>query len=81
MTGEITLSGNVLPVGGIKENSWRRSGLRAGRDPADGLQQQVDEDLTPDQIAGVKIHYATRIEDVLAVALPKTYTRTVANDE
>jgi ATP-dependent Lon protease len=32
----------------------------------------VDEDLTPDQTEGVTIHYATRIEDVLAVALPKT---------
>ena len=36
------------------------------------MKQQVDEDLTPDQIEGVTIHYATRIEEVLAVALPKT---------
>ena len=41
---------------------------------------QVDEDLTPDQIAGVTIHYATRIEDVLAVALPKT-PRELIQDE
>jgi ATP-dependent Lon protease len=34
--------------------------------------QQVEEDLTPDQIEGVRLHYASRIEDVLAVALPKT---------
>lgn len=33
---------------------------------------QVEEDLTPDQIEGVKIHYATRIEEVLAVTLPST---------
>jgi ATP-dependent Lon protease len=33
---------------------------------------QVEEDLTPDQIEGVKIHYATRIEEVLAIALPST---------
>jgi len=32
--------------------------------------QQVDEDLQADQLEGVTIHYASRIEDVLAVALP-----------
>jgi ATP-dependent Lon protease len=30
----------------------------------------VEEDLTPELIEGVTIHYASRIEDVLAVALP-----------
>jgi ATP-dependent Lon protease len=40
----------------------------------------VDEDLTPDQTEGVTIHYATRIEDVLAVALPKSQ-REKAQDE
>jgi ATP-dependent Lon protease len=73
MTGEITLSGNVLPVGGIKEKflAAKRAGVRDVILPTD-CKQQVDEDLTPDQIEGVTIHYATRIEDVLAVALPKT---------
>ena len=32
--------------------------------------QNVEEDLTPELIGGVQIHYAGRIEDVLAVALP-----------
>ncbi len=32
----------------------------------------VEEDLTADQIENVRIHYASRIEDVLAVALPKS---------
>jgi ATP-dependent Lon protease len=32
----------------------------------------VDEDLSPEQIESVTIHYASRIEDVLEVALPKT---------
>ncbi len=81
MTGEITLSGNVLPVGGIKEKflAAKRAGVRDVILPTD-CKQQVDEDLTPDQTEGVTIHYATRIEDVLAVALPKTQ-REKAQDE
>jgi ATP-dependent Lon protease len=71
MTGEITLSGNVLPVGGIKEKflAARRAGVETIILPADN-RQDVEEDLTPEIIAGVSIHYASRIEDVLAVALP-----------
>ena len=71
MTGEITLSGNVLPVGGIKEKflAARRAGVETIILPADN-RQDVEEDLTPEMIQGVSIHYASRIEDVLAVALP-----------
>ena len=73
MTGEITLSGDVLPVGGIKEKflAAKRAGVRDVIMPRD-CKQQVDEDLTPDQTEGINIHYARRIEDVLAVALPQT---------
>jgi ATP-dependent Lon protease len=71
MTGEITLSGNVLPVGGIKEKflAARRAGIQTIILPAEN-RQDVDEDLTPELTDGVTIHYASRIEDVLAVALP-----------
>src|SRR6185437_3111572 len=71
MTGEITLSGNVLPVGGIKEKflAARRAGVKTVILPAEN-RQNVDEDLTPEMIEGVEIHYANHIEDVLAVALP-----------
>ncbi|WP_158943215.1 endopeptidase La [Granulicella sp. S190] len=81
MTGEITLSGNVLPVGGIKEKflAAKRAGVRDVILPRD-CKQQVDEDLTPDQIEGVTLHYATRIEDVLAVALPKTQREKVQDE-
>jgi len=73
MTGEITLSGNVLPVGGIKEKflAAKRAGVKDVILPADN-RQNVEEDLMPEQIAGVNIHYASRIEDVLAIALPKS---------
>ncbi len=71
MTGEITLSGNVLPVGGIKEKflAARRAGIETIILPADN-RQDVEEDLTPELMEGVDVHYASRIEDVLAVALP-----------
>ncbi|WP_263365097.1 endopeptidase La [Edaphobacter bradus] len=81
MTGEITLSGNVLPVGGIKEKflAAKRAGVRDVILPLE-CKQQVEEDLTPDQIEGVKIHYATQIEEVLAVALPKTVQEAVEDE-
>jgi len=80
MTGEITLSGNVLPVGGIKEKflAAKRAGVRDVILPKD-CKQQVDEDLTPDQTEGITIHYATLIDDVLAVALPKTKREAVVD--
>ncbi|HEY0785892.1 MAG TPA: endopeptidase La [Acidobacteriaceae bacterium] len=73
MTGEITLSGNVLPVGGIKEKflAAKRSGVQQVILPAD-VRQQVEEDLMPNQVEGVTVHYVKRIEDVLAIALPKS---------
>jgi ATP-dependent Lon protease len=82
MTGEITLSGNVLPVGGIKEKflAARRSGVQTIILPAEN-RQDVEEDLTPELMAGVAVHYASRIEDVLAVALPLLKARHDAQPE
>ena len=48
--------------------------------PADN-RQNVEEDLTPEQIEGVKIHYAKRIEDVLAVALPQSISEVRKDEE
>ena len=76
MTGEITLSGNVLPVGGIKEKflAARRAGVENIILPAEN-RQNVEEDLTPEMMKGVNVHYASKIEDVLAVALPLALTK------
>ncbi len=73
MTGEITLSGNVLPVGGIKEKflAAKRAGVKTIVLPSEN-RLNVEEDLMPEQTEGMEIHYASRIEDVLAVALPRT---------
>jgi ATP-dependent Lon protease len=76
MTGEITLSGNVLPVGGIKEKflAARRAGITTIILPAEN-RQDVEEDLTEELTAGIEIHYAARIEDVLKVAIPQLVTK------
>ncbi len=73
MTGEITLSGHVLPVGGIKEKflAAKRAGIRDVILPVD-VKTNVEEDLSLEHIKGVSIHYAAHIEDVLGIALPKT---------
>jgi ATP-dependent Lon protease len=82
MTGEITLSGNVLPVGGIKEKflAARRAGIQTIILPAEN-RQDVEEDLTPELIGDVEVHYASRIEDVLAIALPQLKARVDAQHE
>jgi ATP-dependent Lon protease len=82
MTGEITLSGNVLPVGGIKEKflAAKRAGVRDVILPID-VKTNVEEDLSAEQVDGVTIHYASRIEDVLDVALPKTIGEAAQDEE
>jgi ATP-dependent Lon protease len=71
MTGEITLSGNVLPIGGVKEKflAAKRAGVKDIIFPAEN-RMNVDEDLTPEQLDGVAVHFVSTIEEVLAIALP-----------
>ncbi|HEU4415191.1 MAG TPA: endopeptidase La [Candidatus Angelobacter sp.] len=71
MTGEITLSGNVLPIGGVKEKflAAKRAGVKDVLFPADN-RMNVDEDLTPEQLDGVKVHFVSTIEEALELALP-----------
>ncbi len=71
MTGEITLSGNVLPIGGVKEKvlAAKRAGVRDIILPADN-KMNVEEDLTEEQIQNVNIHYVTMVSEVLDIALP-----------
>ncbi|HWZ83412.1 MAG TPA: endopeptidase La [Terriglobales bacterium] len=73
MTGEITLSGNVLPVGGIKEKvlAAKRAGVHDVILPAEN-KTNVDEDLTPEQLLGLTPHYVKTIDEVLEFALPST---------
>jgi ATP-dependent Lon protease len=71
MTGEITLSGNVLPIGGVKEKvlAAKRAGVHDVILPAEN-KTNVDEDLTPEQLENVNIHYVKTIDEVLELALP-----------
>src|SRR5437764_3582231 len=71
MTGEITLSGNVLPVGGIKEKvlAAKRAGVHDVILPAEN-KMNVEEDLTPEQLEGVQVHYIKTIDEALELALP-----------
>ena len=72
MTGEITLSGNVLPVGGIKEKvlAAKRAGVRDVILPAEN-KMNVEEDLTPEQLENLKVHYVKTIDEALQVSLPE----------
>ncbi|HET9364780.1 MAG TPA: endopeptidase La, partial [Candidatus Angelobacter sp.] len=74
MTGEITLSGNVLPIGGVKEKflAAKRAGVKDILFPAEN-RMNVDEDLTPEQLDGLNLHFVTTIEEVLEIALPTSH--------
>ena len=79
MTGEITLSGNVLPVGGIKEKvlAAKRAGVRDVILPAEN-KMNVEEDLTPEQLENLTVHYVKTIDEALRVSLPMVAESTAA---
>ena len=68
MTGEVSLTGKVLPVGGIKEKTIaaRRSGVtclifaEANRRDFEELPDYLQE--------GLEVHYATHYDDVFDIA-------------
>jgi ATP-dependent Lon protease len=82
MTGEITLSGNVLPVGGIKEKvlAAKRAGVRDVILSAEN-KMNVEEDITPEQLEGLTVHYISTIDEVLKLALTPATERQVVEVE
>jgi ATP-dependent Lon protease len=70
MTGEITLSGRVLPVGGIKEKvlAARRVGIREVILPRQN-EKNVKEDLGEELRKDMTIHFVQTVEEVLLLAL------------
>jgi ATP-dependent Lon protease len=70
MTGELSLTGKVLPIGGLKEKT-----IAARRNKAKYIifpkQNERDLDEIPDHVKkGVEFHPVERYEEVLALALP-----------
>ncbi|HKB12037.1 MAG TPA: endopeptidase La [Vicinamibacterales bacterium] len=75
MTGEITLSGRVLPIGGVKEKvlAARRLGIREVILPKQNA-KNVNEDLTPELRKDLVVHLVSTIDEVLALALQPVST-------
>src|SRR5882672_3545120 len=82
MTGEITLSGDVLPIGGVKEKvlAAKRAGVQDVILPADN-KTNLEEDLTPEQLENVRVHYVKTIMEVLGLALPATASEEKQDEE
>jgi ATP-dependent Lon protease len=72
MTGEMTLSGVVLPIGGVKEKvlGAKRAGIKHVLLPADNEPNAV-ADLPPDILGDLKISYVRTLDEVLELALEK----------
>jgi ATP-dependent Lon protease len=75
MSGEITLRGEVLPIGGIKEKvlAARSAGVRAVILPR--LNRRDFDELAADLTRGLTVRYVDHMDEVLAIALPGTAPR------
>jgi ATP-dependent Lon protease len=75
MTGEITLTGLVLPIGGIKEKvlAARRAGIRTVIMPK--ANQKDLRDLPEEVRKEMEFIFAQRVEDVLRAAIPQLSER------
>ncbi len=71
MTGEITLRGKVLPVGGIKEKilAAKRADIKEIILSAENIKDV--KDIKPLYISGLKFHYITEMIEVIDIALEK----------
>lgn len=70
MTGELTLTGRILPIGGVKEKvvAARRSGLTTLIFPKEN---QRDYDELPEYITkGVSVHFVEHYDEVFKLAFP-----------
>ncbi len=72
MTGEISLTGVVLPIGGVKEKvlGAKRAGIREVILPSEN-EPNVKEDLPAEVLQDVRIHFVKSVDQVLELALGK----------
>lgn len=78
MTGEVTLQGRVLPIGGVKQKvlAAHRAGLTEVILPS---RNEADLDDLPEGILDkVKIRLVDRVEDVISIALEDKKAQTSA---
>ena len=70
MTGEVTLTGKILPVGGIREKiiAAKRAGVKEVIVPKENF-KNVHE-IPGKTKHGLKFHYASNIDEVLKISLP-----------
>jgi ATP-dependent Lon protease len=71
MTGEITLRGEVLPVGGIKEKILAAKRANIKEIILCERNRKDVEEITADYIKGLKFHYVRQMKEVLVLALEK----------
>ena len=72
MTGEISLTGIVLPIGGVKEKvlGAKRAGIREVILPSEN-EPNLKEDLTPEMLEGLTIHFVRTVEQAIEIAIGK----------
>ena len=72
MTGEISLSGIALPIGGVKEKvlGAKRAGIKEVILPAEN-EPNVKEDLQPEMLEGIQVHFVHTAEEAIEIALGK----------
>ncbi len=70
MTGEVTLTGQVLPVGGIREKvmAAKRAGVNSLILPKRN-EKDVAEEVPEEAKKGITFHFVDRVEEVLKIAL------------
>jgi predicted ATP-dependent protease len=72
MTGEITLHGEVLPIGGLKEKALAAQRLGIRHIIAPELNAQDIDEIPAHLREQLEFHFVSRVEDVLAVALEQS---------
>ncbi|MDA0316121.1 MAG: endopeptidase La [Bacteroidetes bacterium] len=72
MTGEITLRGKVLPVGGIKEKILAAKRAKIKEIILSKANKRDIDDINADYLKGLKFHYVSEMHEVIDVAITKT---------